>query len=441
MPSDWLELAKKYAAKAADTPRTSPPASPASIRSPIPAAESIEVKSLPPVRIPPATTKSGHVEASRRLHLPGGETTQARDETQNGPNGAAAISASMHDRSAAQTALEVLESLREVIGPAPTQRGGAQRLCERLALDKVLLSRVLAALRCANPLDGLARLPGPLPLRRLVASALRAQLIDDTLHARSLRAIDSFAIMIRSSAKDRSGLEAALRTPSGALSFELTRKQAAFRAISQLWGYQARCMYVFAVADAGPAIVSIQDVHILRREIAPIVVADLRDGGTLLEPFCHAVSHADGFCTLAGELATCTRQLANSWPLEIPVETPAMAAVIEVMLPPGKPRSLRVRTFAKPHPRIERELDINERCTVRGLHQPQHLSTKDSLLLAATRFRIGPPSANPAPSVDPSTSTANTRSLLTIYAPHTQGWDSVLCIIRYPLVGSTIVIE
>jgi hypothetical protein len=443
MPSDWLELAKKYAANA--TPAQSGSVTPAAGKRTVPKATdqaamvAVEVKPMQAAGIASVSevqprsqpVEKGSTSQPLRLMIPEKPVAMLAVDR---PDGAGLKT---NDKDTWQKAAELLECLRAVIDPIPTMRGDAQRLCERLDIDKVLLSRVLAALRCECPLDGLARLPGPLPLGRLVSNAFSARMIDDTLHHCCRVAILNFSKLIKAKAKDRSGMEAALRTPGASPSFELTRKQAAFRAISQLWGYQARCVYVFGVVDTGPAIVSIQGVSTLRAGMAPVILADASEGDALLQPFCSGIDQSNQRCTLVAQDATCTYRLPAEWPVNVPVQTPALAAIIEVMLPPGRTHPPTLRTFDSLRPGVQRELDIRERWTVHSLNDDvlskRPPATKDAALLASAQFRI---QTQPGTSGSP-----NPPSLATTCAPDTKGWSFARCIIRYPLVGSTLVID
>jgi hypothetical protein len=87
-------------------------------------------------------------------------------------------------------------------------------------------------------------MPGPEPLRRL-ATAAGKKGVSSELVADLQEAVDQFDELIRNEAGDRSALDAILAAwlPEARAEFELRRKQAAFRAMSQLKG-QAADTYV-----------------------------------------------------------------------------------------------------------------------------------------------------------------------------------------------------
>ncbi|MGE3320909.1 MAG: hypothetical protein AB7K52_01465 [Phycisphaerales bacterium] len=108
-------------------------------------------------------------------------------------------------------------------------------------VDKVLASRVLAAVRAGDPVSAMHRMPGPDPLRRLVRAAGRSGASDAAVAGASA-AIERYEEFIRDRVGDRSLLEAMLSAwvPTARREFELRRKQAAFKAMSQIKGAIAR---------------------------------------------------------------------------------------------------------------------------------------------------------------------------------------------------------
>lgn len=143
-----------------------------------------------------------------------------------------------HRIAAVGTAL--LQHFQGVVEGVERAGSGPQALANALAIDKVLASRVLKALRSQDPLTAVRLMPGPEPLRRLVrAASKRGASQGDTAAANS--AIDAFEELIRTHFGDRSLLDAMLSAwvPEARREFELRRKQAAFKAMSQLKGSQA----------------------------------------------------------------------------------------------------------------------------------------------------------------------------------------------------------
>lgn len=115
-----------------------------------------------------------------------------------------------------------------------------QALATRLGVDKVLTSRLLKALRGGDPIEVLAHAPGPDPLRRVLRSAKRGGVGAAELDA-ARDAIDGFEALIQDQLGDRSALATMVAAwlPAAREEFELRRKQAAYKAISQLKGATA----------------------------------------------------------------------------------------------------------------------------------------------------------------------------------------------------------
>jgi hypothetical protein len=135
---------------------------------------------------------------------------------------------------------DLLKGLTTVLGQIPATDAGPQQLAKELGIDKVLASRILKALRAPDPMSVVHRVPGPEPMRRLLKATSKLGVNpEDLVNANS--AVDRFESLIRSEIGDRSALDAILSAwvPEARREFELRRKQAAFRAMSQLKGAQA----------------------------------------------------------------------------------------------------------------------------------------------------------------------------------------------------------
>lgn len=139
-----------------------------------------------------------------------------------------------------RTGQELRLALARLVAEVPGGPQGPQRLATALGLDKVLASRLLKALRTSDPMAVVHRLPGPEPLRRATRAARKAGASAEAVRA-ALAAIDGFDVLIREEAGDRSSLDAILSAwlPEARREFELRRKQAAFKALSQLKGAYA----------------------------------------------------------------------------------------------------------------------------------------------------------------------------------------------------------
>jgi hypothetical protein len=131
-------------------------------------------------------------------------------------------------------------SLTEVLDALPGPPQGPQKLAELLSVDKVLTSRTLKAARHRDPVAVVHLAPGPEPLRRLLRAA-RKQGIDAEQIDVALEAVRDFESLIRREAGDRSSLDAIISAwlPEAREQFELRRKQAAHRAMSELRGSAA----------------------------------------------------------------------------------------------------------------------------------------------------------------------------------------------------------
>ncbi len=140
-----------------------------------------------------------------------------------------------------RTGESLLESLARAIEAIPDAPRGPQALARRLGIDKVLASRVLAAVRSSDPLFVVHRAPGPEPLRRTLA-ALAREGVAGELVAGARAAVDQFEQLIRDEVGDRAALDAIVAAwlPEARREFELRRKQAAHKAMSHLRGTLTR---------------------------------------------------------------------------------------------------------------------------------------------------------------------------------------------------------
>jgi hypothetical protein len=134
----------------------------------------------------------------------------------------------------------LLSHMQGVVEGVERAGNGPQALANSLGIDKVLSSRVLKALRSRDPLTAVRLMPGPEPLRRLVRAAAKRGASQGDVSAANA-AVDAFEELIRTHFGDRSLLDAMLSAwvPEARREFELRRKQAAFKAMSQLKGVQA----------------------------------------------------------------------------------------------------------------------------------------------------------------------------------------------------------
>ncbi|RKY20019.1 MAG: hypothetical protein DRQ55_09025 [Planctomycetota bacterium] len=144
------------------------------------------------------------------------------------------------DRLIARVGGQLSDSLAAILAELPEGSMGPQRLAKALGLDKVLLSRLLKALRSADPIAVAYHAPGPDPLRRFLRAARKGGASAACVE-RGEAAVSAFDDLIRGYAGDRSSLAAMISAwlPEARAEFELRRKQAAHRAMSELKGVAA----------------------------------------------------------------------------------------------------------------------------------------------------------------------------------------------------------
>ncbi|HZW08070.1 MAG TPA: hypothetical protein VFF65_13180, partial [Phycisphaerales bacterium] len=134
-------------------------------------------------------------------------------------------------------------------------------------VDKVLASRVLKALRQQDPIAALYFMPGPEPLRAVVKGAERRGAGRAEVDG-AAAAIDDYERLIDVQVGDRSLLDSILSAwiPEARAEFELRRKQAAFKALSQIKGMQAEglvatCLVAPSAGVDGEGLMDVVWVH------------------------------------------------------------------------------------------------------------------------------------------------------------------------------------
>ncbi len=145
--------------------------------------------------------------------------------------------------------------LSRTIGTVVTEMDevGPAALARRLGVDKVLTSRVLKALRNKDAIAVINLAPGPAPLRRLLRAAAQAG-VGPALISEAQQAVEAFDALIRRDVGGRSALDSIISAwlPEARQDFELQRKKAAFKAMSQLKGVMARAhLLTFMLAPSG----------------------------------------------------------------------------------------------------------------------------------------------------------------------------------------------
>lgn len=129
------------------------------------------------------------------------------------------------------------EAYSALLGSIPGRQAGPQALSNLLGITVVTASRLLRAIDQANPIAVIEQIPGAIPLRRTLAAAAEKGAPKERVRKAEL-AVDGFEELIRKNAGHRSGLNAMLTDwlPQSRREFELRRRQAAFKAISELRG-------------------------------------------------------------------------------------------------------------------------------------------------------------------------------------------------------------
>lgn len=141
---------------------------------------------------------------------------------------------------AARLGQSLADRLNRVVAAVPGAPAGPVKLARAIGIDKVLASRALKAAASSDPIAALQLMPGPEPLRRL-SQAAGQKGVSGRLIKELEQAVLEFDELIRNEAGDRSALDAILASwlPDARAEFELRRKQAAYRAMSQLKGSSA----------------------------------------------------------------------------------------------------------------------------------------------------------------------------------------------------------
>ena len=133
--------------------------------------------------------------------------------------------------------IALAESYSALLGSLPGRPSGPQALADLLGINVVTASRLLRAIDLADPVAVIEQIPGTVPLRRTLAAAIAQGAGKDRVKSAE-KAVDAFEKLIRKNAGHRSSLNAMLTDwlPQGRREFETRRRQAAYKAISELKG-------------------------------------------------------------------------------------------------------------------------------------------------------------------------------------------------------------
>ena len=141
------------------------------------------------------------------------------------------------ERRLAAVGTRLAERISQLLAAIPDSPQGPAQVARKLGIDKVLASRVIKATQRRDPIAVLHLSPGPAPLRRLVTAAGKRGVPAEVV-AEAREVIDEFDILLRNEIGDRRSLDTIISAwlPEARQEFELRRKQAAFRAMSELLG-------------------------------------------------------------------------------------------------------------------------------------------------------------------------------------------------------------
>ncbi|MFT5058388.1 MAG: hypothetical protein ACI89E_001161 [Planctomycetota bacterium] len=135
---------------------------------------------------------------------------------------------------------ELGDSLMAVLRALPGRPTRPSMLSRELGLNRATASKVLSSTAKRDPLALLHGIPGPEPLRSLLAAA-STRGVADSLIQTAARAVERFDHLILNDAGTRGTLDAAISSalPSVREKLELTSKYSIFKGMSQLKGAQA----------------------------------------------------------------------------------------------------------------------------------------------------------------------------------------------------------
>lgn len=138
-------------------------------------------------------------------------------------------------------------------------------IARSLDISRVMVSRLLSAIRKPDPIETLTRIPGPETLRSIVRSAGNSGVNRDHTTT-ALVAIDAFDELIRVHFGTRSALNAALSNtnPNARSKFEQASRYQVFKGMSQIVGAQSNlwltCM-MLTPSDGSPDGIDISTIH------------------------------------------------------------------------------------------------------------------------------------------------------------------------------------
>ena len=156
-------------------------------------------------------------------------------------------------RRVGQDLSSTLPALLETLGSSSWRPGD---LAKRLGVNRAVTSKLLAAMAKPNPMEVLHLIPGPEPLRKVLAAVDAGGGTSASADASSAAsvAIEAFAELIDEEAGTRPALEALIapHLPGAAGKLELASRYSIYRGMSQLKGAQAELWLGTAVVVPSP---------------------------------------------------------------------------------------------------------------------------------------------------------------------------------------------
>ncbi|MFT7667519.1 MAG: hypothetical protein ACI8X5_000198 [Planctomycetota bacterium] len=135
------------------------------------------------------------------------------------------------------TGIDLAGAFSALLGSLSARFSGPQALSDLLGINVVTASRLIRAVVLADPVAVVDQIPGTVPLRKVIEAAGAQGVPQDRQEAARV-AVDNFEQLIRVNAGRRTSLKAMLTDwlPDGRREFEVRRRQAAYKAISELKG-------------------------------------------------------------------------------------------------------------------------------------------------------------------------------------------------------------
>ena len=150
---------------------------------------------------------------------------------------------------------QVRSAMRDVIGIIPVRVKRPAEFERALKLDRSLTSRLLRALEMDDPLAALYRMPGPQGLRLVLKAARKAAGDNPKPIARAEETLSRLEDLVATEIGDWKALHAALCgwIPEAREQFDMTNRQAAYRAMSNIKGVTANAMVSVTLIHPGSA--------------------------------------------------------------------------------------------------------------------------------------------------------------------------------------------